>query len=378
MPRIHTSVLSVITVLAMPGVANAVVCQTPNQGIYESDRVIKAVDKRIEKLEYAIVAALKLHAGQMTGNIEKSTLTITQALDGQTQLQAQIAREEAEVEAFLKHDPSEAVCVGITGMAGMSATEEITQEIKKKGSRREIARMTADKVGKAKPGQNHDTNGRYMEVLSTYCNDSRTFSENSACKGKTALHNADLDPISIYGRPTLEKLQDRKTAADFIRNVATPTIDDPIALAKDASVPERKEILRHRSGIARTALANEYLTYAYAKRAPAVELGPWAKAVVTDPDAIPDTAISKQQLLQIFARDRFLDPSFFVNLNSVSDTNLLREQIMQGATLSMLMWELLEITERQGSMIAAMLAMKTEEQKPGSKEEKNEARVVNQ
>ena len=73
--------------------AHAHACDRTDNDRREASRVIRDLTGEIDEMERAIIEALRLQTGQLSGYTAQSARAITGALDSQTRLQAQIARE---------------------------------------------------------------------------------------------------------------------------------------------------------------------------------------------------------------------------------------------------------------------------------------------
>ena len=78
-------------------------------------------------MEATIVEALRLQTGQLSGYAAQSAKAVTGALDAQTKLQAQIAREIEESRAMRARRPRDGGCAAITGLAGLAATRQAAE-----------------------------------------------------------------------------------------------------------------------------------------------------------------------------------------------------------------------------------------------------------
>ena len=79
-------------------------------------------------MEASIVEALRLQTGQLSGYAAQSAKAVTGALDAQTRLQAQIAREAAETDAMRARRPSDSTCASITGLTGLAGTRGLRRK----------------------------------------------------------------------------------------------------------------------------------------------------------------------------------------------------------------------------------------------------------
>ena len=97
-------------------------------------------------MERAIIEALRLQTGQLSGYIAQSAKAVTGALDSQTKLQAQIAREVAETEAMRARRPSRSACEAVTGLTGLAATRVATERARASAAETESGRIAGDRA----------------------------------------------------------------------------------------------------------------------------------------------------------------------------------------------------------------------------------------
>ena len=135
-------------------------------------------------------------------------------------------------------------------------------------------------------------------------------------------------------------------------------VHDPPALASAETDQERRRILLARSADARSALAGDYFAHARALRAPGAALGAWAALATPGRDAA--TPVSRYELMELLASRRFENPGWFVDLQAMSQENLLRELVILQAVSLMLDWRRYRLDERRGAIDATGLALAAE------------------
>ena len=193
-----------------------------------------------------------------------------------------------------------------------------------------------------------------------YCDPSRTVGGEGACRGSGELHGADLHPGAVLGKATLAEGKDRDTANDWMRNIAAPFAWDRLPYRAAArSEADLRQVLRERSFDARAALAGGFVNHLSAMRVPAVSLGGWARDVLPEGMGPAGDSMSHFELLEALTH-RFEQPDYFLKLQAQGEANLLRELIQLRAVDLMLDWERYRISEWQGAMTAALLAIETE------------------
>ena len=363
--------------LLVPEEAHAHRCDRTDNDRREASRVIADLTGEIDAMERAIIEALRLQTGQLSGYIAQSAKAVTGALDSQTKLQAQTAREVAETRRMLAHRPSRSACEAVTGLRGLAAAGAAAKSAHARASATETGRITGDRAVVDRPGAAAGDAARFETVTREYCNavrageDTRagpgtsvsgtSVSGMSVCRGADALHGTDLMAATLFDRRTFASEAELRAAVELSRNLAAPVVHDPPAIASADTERERRRVLLARSADARTALAADYLAQARAMRAPGAALGGWAAEIARDAGRDPETPVSRYELLELLTSGRFEDPDWFVGLQAMSAENLLRELVILQAVSLMLDWQRYRTDERRGAIDAASLALSVED-----------------
>ena len=349
------------SLLLAPEAAHAHKCDRTDNDRREASRVISDLTGEIDAMERAIIEALRLQTGQLSGYIAQSAKAVTGALDSQTKLQAQTAREVAETGSMMAHRPSRSACEAVTGLRGLAGTGAAAKSAHARASATETGRIASDRAVVDRPGAAAGDAARFETVTREYCNAARGGADPAVCRGEDALHDADLRAGTLFDRRTFGSETELRAAVELSRNLAVPVAHDPPPLASADTERERKRVLLARSSDARTALAADYLAQARAMRAPGAALGGWAAEIARGAGRDPETPVSRYELLELLASGRFEDPNWFVGLQSMSAENLLRELVTLQAVSLMLDWQRYRTDERRGAIDAASLALATEE-----------------
>ncbi len=320
---------------------------------------VRKVNLRIDRMEAKLVEQLQLQTAQISGYIATAAESTGKALDAQTKLLAQIAREEAETRSKLGHRPTRSGCETVTGMRGLRAGRAVSEAAAGRGTAVETARIAGDKAVVADGGRNEDARRRFGAWTDKYCSSARAAAGGGVCRGDDAMHGADLKPESLLDIRTFGDDGGKEAAEEFARNIAAPVVWDPIPLrAVDTPEDERTALLL-RSADARSLLAVDWFSEARGRREPAAGLGAWAAAMAPGAGVTGD--ISRYELLEILASRRFEDPEWALRLQEMTTDQLLRELLMMKAASLLVRWEQYRQGERRGSMEAARLAIAAEE-----------------
>ncbi|MDE0382156.1 MAG: hypothetical protein OXI20_23220, partial [Rhodospirillales bacterium] len=227
-----------------------------------------------------------------------------------------------------------------------------------------------------RPGAAAGDAARFETVTREYCNAARagedtragdsalsgtSVSGTSVCGGADEMHGADLRAGTLFDRRTFGSEAELRAAVELSRNLTVPVVHDPPPLASADTDRERRRVLLARSADARAALAADYLAQARALRAPGAALGGWAAEIALGVGRDPELPVSRYELLELLASDRFEDPNWFVGLQAMSAENLLREVVTLQAISLMLDWQRYRTDERRGAIGAASLAFAVED-----------------
>ena len=344
-----------------PADALAHACDRTDNDRREASRVIRNLTQEIDAMERAIVEALRLQTGQLSGYTAQSARAIAGALDSQTRLQAQIAREAAETEAMRARRPARGACEGVTGLAGLAATGAASARARAEAAAAETGRIASDRAVVDRAGAAAGDAARFETLTKSYCNAGRAGENPDLCRGADELHGADLHAGTLFERRTFASEDELRAAVEFSRNLAAPVVHDPPPLGSADTDRERRRALLARAADARTALAADYFGEARALRAPGAALGKWAAQVAPSLRRDADAPVSRYELLELLASRRFEDPDWFVRLQAMSAENLLRELVTLQAVSLMLDWRRYRTDERRGAIDAAGLALGVEE-----------------
>ena len=344
--------------LAVPPAQAHSPCDPTDNDRAEANRVLVGLTQEIDVMEASIVEALRLQTGQLSGYAAQSAKAVTGALDAQTRLQAQIAREVEETRAMRARRPTDSGCAAITGLAGLKATRTATESAYGRATEAETGRIIGDRAAVDEPGAAAGNAARFETVTSLYCNAARAGEDSARCRGGDAMHAADLQAAKLFDRRTFASEAELRTAVELSRNLTAPVVHDPPALSSAETDQERRRILLARSADARAALAGDYFAHARALRAPGAALGAWAAKAAPGRDA--GAPVSRYELLELLASRRFGNTGWFVDLQAMSGDNLLRELVTLQAVSLMLDWRRYRLDERRGAIDATGLSLAAE------------------
>ena len=360
--------------LLAPAAAHAHKCDRTDNDRREASRVIADLTGEIDAMERAIIEALRLQTGQLSGYIAQSAKAVTGALDSQTKLQAQTAREVAETGSMLAHRPSRSACEAVTGLRGLAGTGAAAKSAHARASATETGRITGDRGVVDRPGAAAGDAARFETVT-------RRNTATPRGSGATWRSPARVSPARVSAgartrctAPTCKcrdalrpaHLRKRGGAARGRRALAQPgrcrwcttrrRWPRPTPTGSGAGCCWRARPMPA------TALAADYLAQARVRTGAggsAGRLGGGDRARGAGRD--PETPVSRYELLELLASGRFEDPDWFVGLQAMSAENLLRELVTLQAVSLMLDWQRYRTDERRGAIDAASLALSVED-----------------
>ncbi len=325
------------------------------------DTVIRKVNARIDGMERSIVTTLELQTAQLSGYIAEGAKSVVDAVDAQTKLQAEIARDEAETQSKLQHRPTSSGCRTVTGMAGLAEGRVAGAQAGERAGVRETGRIGGDSaVVGGGAGMAADTKRRFGVWTQEHCDPARLKAGADVCEGDPRWHDADLKAGSLFDVDTFEDADDRLAADALGKNLAAPLVWDRYPLRAVDTDQDRELAMLARSADARSALASDWFARSRGAREPAVGLAGWASALA--PGAAGSGGrVSRHELLEVLTSRRFENPAWAVGLQSMNSDNLLRELALLQAASLMLDWERYQMDERRGAMEAARLGAAAEE-----------------
>ena len=156
--------------LAVPPAHAHSPCDPTDNDRAEASRVLAGLTREIDVMEATIVEALRLQTGQLSGYAAQSAKAVTGALDAQTKLQAQIAREVEETRVMRARRPTDSGCAAITGLAGLAATRQAAESAYTRAAGAETGRIAGDRDAVPDAGAAAGNAARFESLTSTYCN----------------------------------------------------------------------------------------------------------------------------------------------------------------------------------------------------------------
>ena len=344
---------------ARAGLFSSARCDPTDNDRAEASRVLRGVNQRLDVMEANIVEALRLTTGQVSGYIAQGAKTTTQALDAQTKLLAQIAREVEETRSVREHRPAETACDTITGLSGLGDSRRASVAAGEEAERVEGGRVIGDRGAVSEVG-GANNEARFDALLSKYCHPGRGGQSELVCTASEETHGADLKPANLLETRTFSTREELETAVEVSRNLAAPIVFGQVPFVTAETEREKSRVLYSRALDARTALSADFMSQVRSMRYPGAVLGDWVAELVPGEAGRSGEGLSRYELLEILTSRRFEDPNWFVGLQSMSEANLLREMVTLQAIQLLLQWEGYRLSERRGAIDATSLSLALE------------------
>lgn len=297
---------------------------------------------------------LKLHAEQQSAMWAANANAGAAGLDGALAARSEMVREREEARARLAHVPAIGVCEGVEGARAAAAARALERAVTDAGGDAVVGWLVRDTARVPGLTAARDARERVDDVLERFCAGDRVVGGGRRCAGGADAHSADVHPGAVLGAKTYLEGEDALAGAEWVRNIALPIAEDVVPPRAVRSEADLRAVLGRRGREARAALAAGYLQGHLAARLPAVSAGRWAGAVgsgVRDGEAL-----SRHELLEVLARERFERPEHFSRQQAEGSENLLRAWIVSEAVGLSVSFEAYRDAERRGALLAARLS----------------------
>ena len=319
----------------------------------------ESINKRIDALDRNVIGTIKKATAQTSLYIQQLGTLETKLAQGAQNQEAQLERQKKRAEIARDVLPQKSACDHITGLAGLAAVETHTSEESRITVTDRVGRL-AQNTGKGPVGQAASAAERVKALTPYQPNQCKNTDADAFLNGKAScLLNADINPLSLLGKPTLDNKALIEASAAFIDNLVDPVDENPLPADALSSHGARLDYLDQRSRLARRALAYSTLLSMRADRTQAVKLGDWANALLPE-EMKRGENISRDDLYRILASDYFLRPNYFTELQGMTPANLQREAVRNQAVSLMISWQRLKQQKTTNMLLAALLAQGTE------------------
>lgn len=332
------------------------------------DHVIGQLTERINAMELAIIEAMRLSTGQLSGN-SKEQIGAQSNLANTEDDRAVVARvEDARLKAITDSASSPNGCNVISAASGVNGLDTGSQDYQQK--------LTED-LGNWASGANNMPQSteeaiqkRVELTCSTYANDQDVRS--GLCQNVGSFPNADVNADqSIYyhapGTTSATLDEDRvKAAKAFLLNTINP---QPAAalLPDQAKTPGGAQLAAaNKTDAGRMSIANDAAAEILSHRT-AQASGDYANILQATASQITgykgkfDQGLSWYDYMDIRAKSWHMDPNFASNIESGNPGQAEKATTEITAFNAYVGWETYKLLEKQNLILATMLAMQTEQ-----------------
>jgi len=331
--------------------------------------VIESLTERINAMELAIIEALRLGTGQVSGNLKEQIGADSNLANAQDDRAVVGRLEETRMKALLEAASGSSACNTISGASNATSMEAGTLsyiESMMKG-------MTDWGSGADNMPSSQGTAVAIASRVALHCDRYANAQDvkSGLCENVGTLPNADVDIAqSVFfhnpGAVTGTLSQDREDAANaFILNAINPA---PLGapLQADASTPAGREAAAKRNtDLSRISVAN-YAAADVVGRRSIQTTGNYADYMRESAKAIPgydasfDDGVSWYDMMDLRARGWYMNPDWAISVNSRGMAEAVKDGTLINSFQAYLGWETYKLLQRQNMILATMLAIDTE------------------
>lgn len=332
------------------------------------NNIISQLSERINAMQLAIIEAMRLGTGQLSGNLKEqigSDSSIANVQDDR----AVVGRvEAARFDAIRSATSGASTCNVVTGARGQSGVDQSAA-----ATRTALSQQMSDwdlGSGDSPSAQGGDVavQQRIARHCALYANQDDVTS--GLCPTVRGLRNASIDIAQslFYQTPgtsgrTLSP--DREQAASlFMINAINPNPQG--AMLRDAATsPGGREVAaRRHANSARLSVAQEAVSDIFARRraTDSQEVQNWAMATAQQiPGYNPDftQGVSAFDVMDVRAKAFLLNPNLMIGKDMTVE-QATKDMANMMATLVHQNWEMFQVQERQMMILATLLAIQTE------------------
>ena len=315
----------------------------------------KSIVGRIGTMETAIVRTLEKSTAQLSLYIKQHGTLMAKIADGQQKNAAELARDTLEVEIARGLAPQRTYCESVSGLAGLSATEEISATLLQNSMANRVNRL-AQNTQEGAIGRATSLRYRWAQLKEYQPKECKNNETLKVIDGEeTCVVNADINPALLFGIQTLDNDGLRKTSQAFIDNLISAVEEDPLVYENMETTADKLKYLEQRKKFSRLALAYYVLLQIRSNKMEAVKLGNWANAILPEGLGRGEN-LSKDDLYKVLASDRFRQPNYFTSLQGLTPENKKLEMLTNQAVSLMLQNEQYQQGQVTNSLLASMLA----------------------
>lgn len=336
-------------------------CDPPGSAMAASKVTIAAITTKIGIMSAALIQTLKLHAAQLTANIQALPAAMAKISTAQTQSLSQIAQEGEEARIIRDYTPSLAGCQNVTVSQQVSQGERLRDQHHEALNRQAYQRVLSSSPSDEK------VKTRYDHRQEKYCG--AEDAQAGLCPKKTFLPNADVLPgETLINKKTLRSQEERQSAFDLTAALLNPLPMEPLEASQVQSKAGREAFLDRKSQEARQNLAQNIFSEMIADREAVLD-AKWMSEILSNQGrgskvSLP-AKISRREFMELEIKRRYENPRWYVDVQQMEPAELQRQLLHMTALLLKMMADQNRSLEHLVSLQATQLSMQ-QEQMPAS------------
>ncbi len=362
--------------VAVPAHAACCVAYDYQDASNNKNQVISQLTDRINAMQLAIIEAMRLGTGQLSGNLKETIGAGSNTANVQDDRAVTGRVETARLTAIASSASGASSCNVITGAnAGAnlgSAVKSFTM-----ANTHDMAKWDAgsDPAMPSSKGQGAAIEARLSQHCSLYATSADSTS--GLCSGSSGggtLELADQDVSqSLFYSPTnsdSETLDDQHKAAanEFMLNATDPAPPGPLLPSEAKQPGARKMEAQRHSAAARISVAANTFSQSIAFRAPlsSSDAAAWVKAMgsQTNTGAMPTGSnVSQYDWMQARARGWFLNPNWAVAADTQNEAQAIKDMAMMMSFQVYMQWEQFKLQEKNNLLLATLVSITNEHQR---------------
>lgn len=356
---------------SIPATAGASCCG----GYYDHDNangnaviVMTNFNQKLAAMQLAIIEAMRLSTGQLSGNMREQTGADHTLADQQDDRATVKAVEEARLQAIRDAESGASSCRVISGGRGGGMTAERNKYVAK--VMRSMGAWERGEAGPSEQGQSAGMLARLEMHCQMFASPADIAAKICTNTNTTALPAADIDASgSIYykdGGITSTYDQSHSDAAlAFTQNVVAPFTYTPLDQTQSRTLEGREEAARRNAQQARSSVAMDAFATAMSDRQPGsdAKLAEWGKGMSEKMSgyvgANYPNGISHHDWLELYSRGFLLNPDVMLSSDTSTQSAIKDLKNMEAVKLYQ-GWEMIQHLEKISVTLATQLAILNE------------------
>lgn len=332
--------------------------------------VIESLTERINAMELAIIEALRLGTGQVSGNLKEQIGADSNLANAQDD-RAVVGRiEEARLDALRESASGVSACNVITGSlnatsveaAGLGYAENMAQGMTDWGSGAEnmpSASGTAAAIS-SRVALHCERFANAQDVKSGLCESVGALPDASINAAKSIFYH---ESGQVSGTLDQERLE---AASAYVINAINPEPAGAPLQADASTAAGREAAAKRQSELARLSAAESAVADIVGKRSIQTG-GNYSQYMQDTASVIPgysadfSEGVSWYDMMDVRARAWYMNPNWAIAMNSADPAQAVKDTALIESFNAYLGWETYKLMQRQTVILATMLAMQVEE-----------------